>query len=968
MAERRTRSAIVRRLAAKADKQGRITAHYVYLNGVPVAKIETVPNTSLWHGVWKALRTLGDLLKREDPEADYQGSRLIALDDPTQSEQYRYDERGLPAAKTVRIRRAGGSELASVTRHAYGEDGTLQSVSLPDGSRIEYERNGQGQVVAVKRSRIQTGWLQWLLPSHCLAADLQRDLVGLKHYKTGNGIEADIQKSREGALARIVYRRDKPALPATANALDWLIHLANASEPQDKPRTSPGALGLPQDPAALLDLRYLWDAQGNLLHLQQQAGTPAFGNYAYDRDGRLIVAVQSDGKSTRASRYFHDRQGRRLLSQQGIAGQSDLTTNTAKALYQPGTHRWLGHNEKTNAYDANGQPQRIGHRGYRWDALGRLIEVREDGKPLARYTYNHRGERIAKDSGGVTYYLYQDGRLSAELDAQGNIRRQYVYLADQPLAVIDTRSGGKPESEERDAWSRIGHDLATLWQAWFADEETTVWLHVNHLGAVEAATGRDGSLVWRASYQPFGAASVVSQGFALHLRLPGQYEDAETGLFYNGHRYYDPRRGAYLTPDPLGVPDGPNPYAYVRGNPLKYIDPSGLILFAFDGTGNDESDPKTLSNVVRFRDLYNDGKLFYITGPGTKDPATGIENPLYKGGNTSDVAESFTGKERIAAMIKYLNDYADSVDDQTAFDIDITGFSRGSAEARDFANQIAGNVKNGYYQYKSNKDGKDSCQKVNFRFMGLFDTVLSTHTGSYQLQIPVAFKYVAHAVALNEYRGGLVAFPSESILGLPAPSGSTRIERGFLGAHSDIGGGFPDQDLAKVALVWMGDQAKAAGVTMNDAPSLHTIIANPVLHDKSSNLLSGAPGGGPTETSEDRDVRYSDGTAVKQRKATAGLMTYADTVPFISYKPDPNALDNISGTVDAKAYIQWLNSHGYDINMTNSEKDHEIKNIFMGHAASRMADRMRADGQTANGPGAAGDGNGGDVCASAWRL
>jgi hypothetical protein len=58
-----------------------------------------------------------------------------------------------------------------------------------------------------------------------------------------------------------------------------------------------------------------------------------------------------------------------------------------------------------------------------------------------------------------------------------------------------------------------------------------------------------------------------------------------------------------------------------------------------------------------------------------------------------------------------------------------------------------------------------------------------------------------------------------------------------------------------------------------------------------------------------------NGTVVKQRKATTGLMTYADTVPFITYKPDPNTFDNISGTVDAKAYIQWLNDHGYNINM-----------------------------------------------------
>lgn len=95
-----------------------------------------------------------------------------------------------------------------------------------------------------------------------------------------------------------------------------------------------------------------------------------------------------------------------------------------------------------------------------------------------------------------------------------------------------------------------------------------------------------------------------------------------------------------------------------------------------------------------------------------------------------------------------------------------------------------------------------------------------------------------------------------------------------------------------------------------------TIIANPVLHDKSANLLFGAPEGGPTPTSEDREVRYMDGTTAKQRQANTFGMSWADTTPFITYKSDPNSIDNISGTVDMKGYLQWLKDHDYDINMT----------------------------------------------------
>nr|WP_284347737.1 RHS repeat-associated core domain-containing protein [Streptomyces atroolivaceus] len=60
------------------------------------------------------------------------------------------------------------------------------------------------------------------------------------------------------------------------------------------------------------------------------------------------------------------------------------------------------------------------------------------------------------------------------------------------------------------------------------------------------------------------------------MRFPGQYDDAETGLYYNCFRYYDPTTGRYLSPDPLGLDAAPNPVAYVH-NPHMWMDPEGLI-------------------------------------------------------------------------------------------------------------------------------------------------------------------------------------------------------------------------------------------------------------------------------------------------------------------------------------------------------------------------------------------------------
>ena len=107
----------------------------------------------------------------------------------------------------------------------------------------------------------------------------------------------------------------------------------------------------------------------------------------------------------------------------------------------------------------------------------------------------------------------------------------------------------------------------------------------DHLGSATKVADTEGQSTKSIRYSPYGADAEVFGDAEIKHKYTGQEEDG-TGLYYYGARYYDTSFGRFLAADSW-LPDmydaqQLNRFLYVRGNPLKLIDPTGHEIFEFD--------------------------------------------------------------------------------------------------------------------------------------------------------------------------------------------------------------------------------------------------------------------------------------------------------------------------------------------------------------------------------------------------
>ena len=198
--------------------------------------------------------------------------------------------------------------------------------------------------------------------------------------------------------------------------------------------------------------------------------------------------------------------------------------------------------------------------------LGDLTNFGQDPRRVAR-----AGQNVDGENGGVKY----DDKYNAAYDS---IKSRYKRIFDMPF------NNEKPNTDPVNGEGFCCKDNSALRAGNIGKENENpeiyqYYYHSDHLGSTSFITNLDGEVAQHVEYLPFGEVFLEERNDSWNTPylFNAKELDEETGLYYFGQRYLDPRTSLWISTDPLQekYPDI-STYAYCLNNPVRLIDPDGM--------------------------------------------------------------------------------------------------------------------------------------------------------------------------------------------------------------------------------------------------------------------------------------------------------------------------------------------------------------------------------------------------------
>ncbi|HXR61375.1 MAG TPA: RHS repeat-associated core domain-containing protein, partial [Solirubrobacterales bacterium] len=196
----------------------------------------------------------------------------------------------------------------------------------------------------------------------------------------------------------------------------------------------------------------------------------------------------------------------------------------------------------------------------------------------------------AYDGAGIRLRKVTDRRAAA---GAGKRRSERIYLGQ---LEIYREYGGDGTAVELERQTLLAHAHSAVLAR--IETRTTgrdaasprqlAYQHPNRSSSVTLELDQEAAVVSYEEYFPYGGTAYQAVRSQTEVprrrRHAGKERDEESGLYYYGARYYAPWLGRWLSVDPEGLKDGPNPYLYVHANPIAFVDPTGTAGLLAAGT------------------------------------------------------------------------------------------------------------------------------------------------------------------------------------------------------------------------------------------------------------------------------------------------------------------------------------------------------------------------------------------------